>query len=174
MIKKTIEKNRGVSLLEILIYVAILASILVVVINTLISLNGSFVGIRLSKEVNTSAVTAFDRITNEVRKAKSIDQSASVFGVNPSVLMLSTTDDGGNPTTVIFSINNGQLHIARGGLDIGALTADNVTVTDFTVNFIDAGRSGVVTATLGLTGTRGKRIISETFRTAEVTRNQEI
>lgn len=170
--EKIIKINRGVSLLETVVYVAILASLSLVVVNTLLSLSLSFSGIRLSKEIHSSAVTALGRITSEIKKAKSIDQTKSVWNTNPSVLALATTDDSGNQTTVLFSVINGALHITKGGLDIGALTAADVAVSNFTVGFIDTGRSNAATVTLGLTGIRGKITISDTFRTAAVTRNQ--
>lgn len=170
--KKATGKNRGISLLETLIYVTILASMLVMVINTLIPLSVSFVGIRLSREVNTSAIIVLERITSEVKKAKSINQAASVFNVSPGILALSTTDDIGHPSTILFSVVNGALRISSGGVDIGELTASNVAVSNFIVKFIDTGRSGVVAITLGLTGTRGKTTMSDTFQTAAVTRNQ--
>lgn len=168
---RTMIRNSGVSLLETVMYVALLALMLVIVLNTLVPLSASFAGIRLSKEVNTSAVTALERLTSEVKKAKSIDQAASIFNANPGVLALSTTDGVGNPATILFSVNNGVLQMT-GGSGAGALTANAVTVSNFTVRFIDTGHSGTAVITVGLTGTRGKTIISDTFQTAAVTRNQ--
>lgn len=165
--------RRGASLLETVIYVAILASTLVMVVNTLLALNASFVGIRLSKEMNVSAHAALERISSEAKKAKQVDQVASVFNANPSVLALSTTDDNDNPITILFSVNNGALRIASNGVDLGALTGEGITVSNFTVGFIDTGRSNAVTITLELSGARGKTTLSNTFRTAAVTRNQE-
>lgn len=176
--RSCVEKNkasghRGVSLLETVIYVAILASMLVMVVNTLLALNTSFTGIRLSKEMNVSAQVALERISSEVKKAKQVDQTASIFNVNPSVLALSTTDDSDNPITILFSVSNGVLRITSNGVDLGALTRERVIVSNFTVGFIDTVRSNAVTVTLGLSGTRGKIALSNTFRTAAVTRNQE-
>src|SRR3989338_9690143 len=156
LIKNRASKHRGVSLLETLIYIAILASILAVVVNTLIATNLSFARIRLSKEISVSAGTVLERISSEIKKAKQVDQMASVFNVNPSVLTLSTTDDNDNPITILFSVNNGVLQITRDGADLGALTAESITVSNFTLSFIDTGRSNAVTITLGLNGTRGK------------------
>lgn len=170
-VQNGINKRGGVSLLETVIYVAILASMLVVVVNTLLALNASFTGIRLSREMNVSAHAALERISSEVKKAKQVDQAASVFNANPGVLALSTTDDNGNPIAILFSVNNGALRIISNGADLGALTGEGITVSNFTVGFIDTGRSNAVTITLGLSGVRGKTAISNIFRTAAVTRN---
>lgn len=166
-------KRRGVSLLETVIYVAILASMLVMVVNTLLALNASFVGIRLSKEMNVSAHAALERISSEVKKAKQVDQAASVFNANPSLLALSTTDDNDNPITIRFSVSNGALRVTSNGVDLGALTGEGITVSNFTIGFINTGRSNAVTVTLELSGARGKTAISNIFRMAAVTRNQE-
>lgn len=166
------KKNLGVSILETLVYLAILASVLVFTVNTLISLNASFTGIMISNDMNLAAKTALERITGEVRKAERVDETASVLDVNPSVLALATTDDNENPTTILFSVENGALRVTSAGGDTRILTTGDIIVTNFTAHRIDTGRSNVVTILLELNGIRGKTTVSDTFHTAAVTRNQ--
>jgi len=103
--------TRGISLLEAVIYVAILAMIFVVVINTVIAVSNSFGKARLTRNVTSHGSAALERMLREVRLADSVNDSLSILGSHPGVLVLNTvisaSDD--TPTSRTFSLDAGTL-----------------------------------------------------------------
>lgn len=136
MLKKPKTKNQklktteGFTLVEMLIYVALMVALLFAVMQLSLGVSRSYKNIKAIKNVESSAVTAFERMTREIRGAKSIDISHSALGVNPGDLILNTTDQGGAPTTVEFYVNNGVLSLKSGGVYQGPLTTGSTTVSN--------------------------------------------
>ncbi|MEK7142528.1 MAG: hypothetical protein AAB818_03010, partial [Patescibacteria group bacterium] len=62
-------KNNGSSLIETLIYAAILGMVAVFTTNSLLVIMKSHSSVKLSRDLNFSASTAMERMTNEIRMA---------------------------------------------------------------------------------------------------------
>ncbi len=90
----------GVSLVEMLVYIALLTSVTTLVVNGLVTMSKSYTDLRLSKNITTSATTALSRMVYEIRQAQSVDATQSTFVTNPGQLTLNTTPASGVPTTV--------------------------------------------------------------------------
>jgi len=101
------ETNRGLSLIETVIYIAILAILFVTVANTAILVSGSFGKARALRNVSVGGGGALERIVREIRLAQSVDDAGSVFGEHPGVLRLNTTisPDDATPITRTFFLN---------------------------------------------------------------------
>ena len=78
-----------------------------------------------------------ERITREIRRAESVNTGASTLSSNPGVLSLTTTDLSDNPTTVTFSLLNGNIVIQQGTGSPSPLSTSNVTISDFKFTHID-------------------------------------
>jgi len=85
-------KTRGLSLIEIVVYIAILSLLSVVVVGILLSLSGVYAELVITKRMNTSAAAALDRMAREVRSAMSVDTASSTLGASPGLLVLSGED----------------------------------------------------------------------------------
>lgn len=119
----TIKKNqRGFSLLELLIYIAILSGFLLVIINLFFSVSTSSVRGEVSSEVRQNLRFASQQVTDEVRKATAID-FVSVSGDNLRLII------DGAPTE--FKIVGGILEKTRG------MTTENITTNNVTVSTAD-------------------------------------
>jgi len=103
--------KRGLSLIETVIYVSILAILFVVVINTIAILSTSFGQSRIKRNVVTQGGSALERIVREVRLAHDIDVSGSTLGTHPGRLKLSTIvgPDDETGTTREFFLTDGTL-----------------------------------------------------------------
>lgn len=128
---KTRPSNKnGFSMMEMIIYIAILVLILVVVVNILFSIISSQKKFKTARSVENSAAYTLERINREVRDAVSIDTAGSVFGTNPGTLKLNTVDANGNPRTVEFFVSSGAVRIKENSVDLGGLTQADGRVTN--------------------------------------------
>ncbi len=122
-------KTRGFSLVEMLIYMAILVLMLAVIMNIVISVISSGRVIKSLRNIENSTLVSFERITREIRQAGSINTASSVLNTNPSELILNDVDSLGNPRTVRFYLSSGILMMSENGMVAGALTQNNAYVS---------------------------------------------
>lgn len=134
----TLNKVEGFSLVEMLIYIAILVMMLAVIMNTIVSLTGAERVIKSLRNVENSATSGMERVVREVRQAESVNTSLSILGSNPGTLVLEGTDALGNPRTVEFYLSSGKLLLKENGLDIGALTQADAQVSNLTFYLFSA------------------------------------
>lgn len=133
--KKIKPEQAGFTLIEVLIYSAILAIVSLVVIvffNQLIGVNETA---RRAREATDNARRGLDTISQEIRHAESIYTPTSTFGSSPGQLSLETTRDlpaDHDKTYVDFYVDNEQLFIKREGENEQRLTSEKVKVTNLT------------------------------------------
>ena len=80
------QTKRGYSLLEVVIYIAILAVVSVVVIESVLSVYKAFGRLRVDRRINLNGDTAIETMVREIRSATTTDLSVSVFGFSPGIL----------------------------------------------------------------------------------------
>lgn len=122
-------KSRGFSLVEMLIYIAILVLMLAVIMNIVISVVSSGRIIKALRTVENSALASLERITRETRQAESVNLASSVLDTNPGHLTLQGLDALGTPRTVEFYLSSGVLMFSEDGVEVGALTQADAQVT---------------------------------------------
>src|SRR3989344_2406588 len=111
--------RKGFSLVEMLIYIAILALMLSVIMNIIVSTVRSERVIKVLRNVEDSAILSLERIVRETRQAESVNLVSSDLGSNPGKLVL--TDALGSPRAE-FYLSSGRLFLKENGVDVGALT----------------------------------------------------
>lgn len=153
----TLYPNRGFSLLEMAIYVAILSLMAVIVVNTTLSLSASWNSVRVSRDINSAAVTSLERMGREIRAAVGIDVAQSVFDAHPGVLVLT------GATTIEFSLKDGVLTITENDIETGALMKNTVTATNLVFRRVVNGTKEGVRIEMTLESSRGKIIKSKNF-----------
>lgn len=117
--------SRGFSLLEILVYVAILSGLMVVVSDSFISLSRARGQSEARNEVNAAIRFAIEKIRQDIKGAPSI--TTPVLGTASSTLQMNVSG-----MTVIYDTLNGQLR-RREGNGVSTTTA-LVTGTNVLVN----------------------------------------
>lgn len=113
--------KRGYTLVEMLIYVTILAFLAAVLVSGIVLLIRSFGEVRAVRNLADAGGAALERITREVRQAKSVDGANSLFNQTPGRLKLNTIDGAGSPTTVEFTVTNNVLTVQTGSGAVGNL-----------------------------------------------------
>ena len=131
-------KNNGSSLIETLIYAAILGMVAVFTTNSLLVIMKSYSSVKLSRDLNFSASTAMERMTNEIRMANSVDDAGSFFGVSSGKLKLNTTDALGAPNTIEFFLSGTGVFVKEGLGFSESLTSSTTEVTSLIFNEITA------------------------------------
>lgn len=125
----------GFSLVELLLYISILALILLSISVFLSTLLSSRVKNQTISEVESQGLQAMHLITQTIRNSASITTPAQ--GVSAASISLSTYTSELNPT--IFDISGGALRVSEGGGPAVSLTNSRVTVS--ALSFQNVSRS---------------------------------
>ncbi|GEM_PF-216145 len=153
----------GFSLVEAIIYIGLLILILVAVVNMILLMGRSYTYLKLSRHIQTSAVTALDRMVRDIRNAQSVDVGQSTLGTSPGILTLNTTTSTGTPQTLQFYVSGGTLRLKQNGGDVGPLTLPDVTVGGLIFRRITTGISQAVKIDLTLQTGVGSSVHSANF-----------
>ena len=152
--QKKFAGKSGYSLIEMIIYIAVLSVVSFLIANTLLSFVGGYRNILAMRKIDNSAIDVMERITREIHFSTQIDDGNSVFGTNPGVLTLVRTVDG-NSTTTKFYLQNGVVKIDVDGIYLGPLTLFDTTVDCMEFNKTSGQISDAVKIDLTVSGTSG-------------------
>lgn len=169
--KQHAHTQKGISLLETLIYVATIVLLTVVVINTAMIMSTVSAKARLKRNVLSEGGLSVERITREVRLADSIDIPGSTFGLHPGVLRFNTVAafDDDIPTTREFYLEDGVL-MMKDGSSIAVPLTSAVRVSNLIFYHIVASTSEAVSIVLTAEGTFRGLLESHTFYSTSVLR----
>ena len=131
------QDKSGLTLIEMLIYIAILSLIAVVFVSFILDIAGSSQKARIKKDAQQEARFAIERIQRSLREANGVNTGNSTFDVHPGVLSLSMDDVARDPT--VFDVSGGVLQITEGAGAAQALTSDrydvsNLVFTDLSIS----------------------------------------
>lgn len=161
----------GFSLVETLLYVALLALSLLVVMQTLVAFTRSFAVFRAVAQIEQSATLSLERMVREIRDAHDISDTGSIFGTHPGQLFLNTTTAAGAARTVLFSLNGGALVLTEDGMVTGSLTGSTTRVANLVFRKITTERSKGVKIEVTLMAGSGPAARSENFYATAVLRD---
>ena len=165
---------RGFSILELVIYIAVLVTVSAVSIDSLLRAQPVFIRGRLIQNVDTSGEIILQKIIREARLAHDIDAASSAFNVHPGVLALNTVASAADatPTTAIASLVSGALQFQRAGQTPEVLNSLDVTVTNLVFrNVTQSGVSKAVKIELTLEARKGRRIVTSNFYGTAILKN---
>ena len=136
-------KKQGFTLVEMIVYTAILVVILLLIVSFIVSFGRAYNVLRTTIHINNSATISFERMIREIRQANDVDTAASTLGTHPGKLVLKTTEEG-TPVTLEFYINGGALTVRKDGVDEGTLTRTDVTIQNLVFQSVSNGTSEAV------------------------------
>lgn len=155
--------KKGYSLVESLIYIAvfiIISSVIVSLIILILDLNRQAL---LISSLNRDAVSSLETITREIRSAKSVDISNSVFSTSSGSLQLNTIDNANQSQLVKFYLNFGIIKMNKDSIYFGPLSSSNVVVNSLIFNLSTSTEQSLIKIQLSLRATSGKYTKEETF-----------
>jgi len=118
------KNSLGLTLIEFLIYIAIFASILVLIIGFFWDIIFGNIKENSLQEIKENGQFSMFKISKEIKRAKSIN--FPLLGSQGNYLSLETVDPSLNPT--VFDLQEGKLRITQGTTSPYFLTTDLVRV----------------------------------------------
>lgn len=165
--------KRGVTLVETLVATIIFTILIFVIIFSLVSIYKFERHVRNLRNVESSALVVFERITREIKSAVAIDNTQTSYDIELGTLGLTVPNSGGGTKTLEFFVSNGEMHLEENNVDKGQLTLDssNTDVTRFYLVPISVGGIKGVRIELTIESGTGLYAKSKNFYTTAVVRS---
>lgn len=165
-----LKTNFGMSLMETVVYAALIALISILVVQTILALSKTFKAVKETRDIENSGLTALDRIAKEIRSADALG-AGNIFNATSSKISLAYS--GISTTTREFYLDgSGAMHLYENSVDQGTITSPNVLVTSFYVEQSTTSTKTALRVTLKLQDKRETNSPrSATFYTAAAMRN---
>ena len=126
--KKTFKKQDAFTLIEIVIYVTILATILTVVSSLFVTFLSARAKEQVVIEVEQQGNQVMQIITQTIRNAKVLNSPA--LAASTTSMSLNVVDSAKSPT--VFTLNTGTIQIQEGSAAAVNLTSNRVTASALT------------------------------------------
>jgi hypothetical protein len=159
--------TKGYSLVELVIYVAILSIISLLIISTVLSFTSGYRSILALRIVDHSAVDIMERITRDIRSAKQVDSINSVFGTNSGVLIITSTINGSDAIEK-FYLQNDVVKLDINGNYFGPLSISNSIINSLVFTKMDSGISTAIKIDLTVSAVVGTVTESETYHSTVI------
>lgn len=140
LINLKLKSKRGYTLIELLIYTAMLVIISVVLVASFIQIVNVVETSRRNREALDNARVALDLINQEIRHAESVYTPTSVVDTSPGQLSLETTRDtptDEESTYVDIYVDNQRLFIKRESQSDQIVTSEKVRITSLEFNLLN-------------------------------------
>ncbi|MGM0482425.1 MAG: type II secretion system protein [Patescibacteria group bacterium] len=163
------KKNKGFSLVEVLVYMGILTMVIAILVGSLTVMAKAQEKIAAGRAVERSASVALDRVLREVRLSDSVDKNGSLFDDPESALVLNREEESGDVTVTFYVSANGHLHVEKGGVD-ERLTHKKTDIQEFRVIEVDAGEGSAFRVELSIECPYNDGKIEQTFYSTAILR----
>ena len=170
------DPHRGFTLLEVLVYIGVLALTTVVVIVAVAGFGRVYRRVSAAQALARSGAIAMERNVREARNAQSIDQTGSTFGAHPGKLTLLTEVSPGVTAISEFAVVGDGLQLSEDGSVTGTITQEGVVVENLVFRRIQTAQSEAVrieltlSRTAGLTAQVGTSTLTASFQGTAVLR----
>ncbi len=129
---KGLQDKGGYTLAELVVYVALVALLLGVIIATALSMSSVYRRSRAYLDINSAAITAFSKLSRDIRRATSIDAINSTFGASAGKLVLLMKQPDGTNDSVAYYVAHGQVELDQNGVFSGDVTQADMAVSNLT------------------------------------------
>ncbi|PCI29211.1 hypothetical protein COB55_02600 [Candidatus Wolfebacteria bacterium] len=136
--------QKGITLVEMLVYVGILVLVLGVIINSFIVLSNSYLTIRTTQKLHGAGLSAVDRINSELRGGVVLDDVNSTFGSHPGKVSITTAVGTTTLSVDELYIENGILVLDSDSTREGPLTPSDIIVSNLVFTRIDTSNGVAV------------------------------
>ncbi len=120
---RALSRHRGFSLVETLVYLAIMVLMVTACVGIFGSLNTILARNAIERELTTSASVTLERMLRDLRSANIVDLTPSTFNVSPGTLTLVQ-----GATTTAYTLTGGNVVVSVNGSAPYPLTGDEITV----------------------------------------------
>lgn len=159
-----IKRKSGYTLVETVIYIAMLTIVYFLIISTLLSFKNSYRNILALRLVDNSAIDSMERMSRDIRWSTTVDTNNSILDTTPGALTIVSTSNGISTTTK-FYLQNNIIKIDINGVYYGPLTISNASVTSLIFRKMDSGISTAVKVDMMISGTSGQVTKTKSYHT---------
>lgn len=139
--KHFINHRKGFSLVEVVLYVGLFATLSAISMTSLFQTVKAFNNLRISRDIDDSSVKIMERLTRDIKNATAVDLANSTFGTTPGRLTLSTVNASGTPLMVEYFVTNSSLHIKENNVDVGPLMSEKTNIDALVFYYINTGNT---------------------------------
>jgi Tfp pilus assembly protein PilW len=164
-LRRSKKLNGGFSLMEMVVYVAILAVILVFVIDTVVAFGSSYRDIAARRSADRAGLDALERMTREIRAATSVNAAQSTLGTSPGTLSLMQIS-----TTTRFYLQNNAIHMVINGAYAGPVTGSSTIVTSLIFTANSTSTATAIKIDMIVNGSAGQTVQAKQFHSTVVLR----
>jgi type II secretory pathway pseudopilin PulG len=164
---KPLFTQKGYSLVEMVIYAALLTIISLVVVRTVLSFTQSYRRIAALRFAENSGISAMERMTREIRGATSVVSASSTLAASPGVLTL-VAGSGSISTTTKFYTQSGTMKVDVNGAYSGPLSVSNASISSLTFTLISNSNTSAVKIDMSVQATSGPVTITKTYHSTVV------
>jgi prepilin-type N-terminal cleavage/methylation domain-containing protein len=157
--------RNGFSLVELILYIAILSIVVSAVTLSGTTLLRTYVRMQATQELAQAGASALERISREIRFASAVDIGQSTLGSNPGTLALTTRNASGTAMTVRFSVSGGRVMYRENAGTLIPLTHAGVTASNLVFTRASNSETQAVRVDLTLQKTVRSTVLQEQFRT---------
>lgn len=131
-LRKTLlrHKQKGFTLVELLIYVAIVSTVVVGMIYMSIDLGKIWRKNYIGQESQANSRMVMAQISRLIRSATGVTVASSVFDTDPGRLVLTMSTASLNPTVISLDQDNGRVQVTQGAGAPVYITTNDVQVTN--------------------------------------------
>lgn len=161
------KNNSGFSLVEMLIYIALLILITVSALSLLLTLRSLLDEYRADQKVTESAQAVLERVLYDIRSADAIDTTdpSAVLVDTPGHLVIIR-----GATVTEFYVSGGRLMVSVNSVELGPLTKESVVVDELRFFTYDNSVTEAIKVAFTLTATVGEANSTASFNGAAVLR----
>lgn len=169
---RILKNNSGMTLLEVVIYISLLAVLSAAVVNVFLSETSAWAHARAERDSTDAAKLILERVTHEIRLASSVDIGQSVFGSHPGKIVLNTFGSATTTdvSTLEVSLVGGELKLKRGAGPEFSLSGTNASTTRLVFYRIPSSKSELVRVELSVEVLVGHSTTTKSFVTSAVLR----
>lgn len=135
-------RQAGLTLVEVLVYAALLAITTTVLIRFALQINQRTAVARTTSTVLSNAHGALTLLTREIQHANGVYDPTSVFDIHPGQLSLATYQNlpaDEKETYVDFYIDDDRLYRKRESQPAELVTSENIRITNLTFTYLNQG-----------------------------------
>lgn len=157
--------QHGFSLVEMLVYLALLILISVVAVSSLFNLTDTLTRYRAEKVLTVQSRAMLERMVADVRNATAVDTVSSTFDVSPGTLVLDYIG-----ASITYTLASGDVTVALDTNPSSPLNGGDVTVDSLAFTYYDNMTTELVRISMTATAVVGDTTVTETFTTSAVLR----
>lgn len=161
-------------MVEMVISIGLLALLILVIVESSLSIAKSHERSRQYLEINSAATAAFSRFSRDIRRATSVDTINSVLGASAGKLVLQMKKEDGTDDTTIFYLDGENIRQSYNGTDLGNITPTATDVSNLTFRLFQVATTSAIRIEMTISSSASSTVPTHNFYGTYVLRGSYI